>query len=305
MYFCVFSYNRGQYLANCVRSIETNARSAKIYVFDDGSDDPSTNDVLDAIRQKHDVICPKTTEGSTFLNGGLGQNMQAAIATLPAGAQICFVQDDMQMVRRLDGQDLADIDTYFESDTNAAFLHPAFMKGGNRRRDQKISQWSEASGCYHRIGSTQSAGVCFSDVSIARIDRLRAVAWEFEHREKSNEARARKHFGKMGFMRNPFLMWLPNVPAYRGKTRTLALRIGEKWRNSGYYPFVTMSEDERAEFIARGASVLPVAEDFLRLQHGQLPEPWVYYPLERINPLRHLNRLELKARRVMRRLRAD
>ena len=47
-----------------------------------------------------------------------------------------------------------------------------------------------------------------------------------------------------------------------------------------------------ANVIVGETSVLPVAEDFLRLRDNQLSEPWVYYPLERMNLLRHLNRVE-------------
>ena len=293
MYFCVFSYNRGRYLANCVQSIEANVTSADIRVFDDDSDDPETRMVLKRIGRNHEVISAKNTGGSEFHNGGLCQNMQAAVNMLPKDATVCFVQDDMQIVRRLDNQDLRDINIYFESNAKAAFLHPAFMKGANRKRDSASSRWCETSRCYFREVTGQSAGICFSDVLITRIARLRNAGWVFENREKLNEARAQRQFGKMGFMRNPFLMWLPNVSSYRGRKRTLALRLGEKWRASGFYPFEPMSENERSNFITREPSALPFAEDFLRLRDSQLPEPWVYYPLERINLLRYLNRVEL------------
>ena len=38
----IFSYNRGEYLKNCVESVRRNIPDATIRVYDDCSDDPET-----------------------------------------------------------------------------------------------------------------------------------------------------------------------------------------------------------------------------------------------------------------------
>ena len=61
MLFCIFSFNRGQFLQNCVQSIERAAPHASIAVFDDSSDDDFTRGVLQEISQRHAVLQPRKT----------------------------------------------------------------------------------------------------------------------------------------------------------------------------------------------------------------------------------------------------
>jgi hypothetical protein len=53
--FCVFSYNRGRFLQNCVRSIELCAPGQPITVYDDGSDDGSGAGTGENVRVTIDV----------------------------------------------------------------------------------------------------------------------------------------------------------------------------------------------------------------------------------------------------------
>src|SRR5690606_21926670 len=50
MLFCIFSFNRGRFLQNCVDSIEQCAPGARIVVFDDSSYDEATKEVLEQLR---------------------------------------------------------------------------------------------------------------------------------------------------------------------------------------------------------------------------------------------------------------
>jgi hypothetical protein len=96
-------------------------------------------------------------------------------------------------------------------------------------------------------------------------------------------------FGPMGYLFAPFAMWLPEVPAYRGKRKTLALRWAEQRRGCGFYPFRIMSADEVERLLARGPEVLPVAEDFLHGERSTPPAPWTYNPLQAEPLLKRLN----------------
>ncbi len=299
MYICLFSYNRGQYLDNCIQSIERCAPQAQLIIFDDHSNDAHTLDVLEKHRAKYTVIQPDQSKVTAGKFGGLYNNMQDAIDYFSGDELVLFIQDDMQMVREIDADDVADIDAFFANNPKAAFLHPAFLRGSNRARDVQTTQWHEESGCYYRHNAKQSAGVGFSAIFFTRVKRLHDAHWHFEPKEKINDGHAQAQFGKMGFMAHPVCAWLPNVPVYRGKTKTLALKIAEKARQCGYYPFSIMSPAQSAAFKQRGLDHLPVAEDYLELMSGELTKPWVYYGLEGRGGLKLLNRVEVRLRGLL------
>ncbi|MDZ7641149.1 MAG: glycosyltransferase [Desulfurivibrio sp.] len=92
MLFCIFSYNRGNFLKNCVQSIESCSPDSKIAVFDDDSDDTETISVLRDLGEKHTVFT--STEHSSHHLGGLYNNMQNALEYCQDEELVCFLQDD-------------------------------------------------------------------------------------------------------------------------------------------------------------------------------------------------------------------
>lgn len=291
--FCLFTFNRGRFLENCISSIETCAPDAPLFIFDDNSDEQYSIDVLNKAREKHTVIQPPADQEENTKFGGLYNNMIRAVEMMPDDALVCFIQDDMQCVRSITDQDIHDIEQYFEKHPKAAFLHPAFVKGNRRARDQKSMKVDDISNVYFRHNSKQSAGVNFSAIIIFQPKRLRESGWEFEFREKLNDQKAGDMFGKMGFMCNPFCLWLPNVPAFRGKRKTLALKLAERMRKSDLYAVDIMTDEQAQAFCSRDKSKLPVSEDFLTLKNGKLKTPWAYYALDGLTLMKHLNRIEL------------
>ncbi|MBT3192410.1 MAG: glycosyltransferase family 2 protein [Verrucomicrobia bacterium] len=298
MYFCIFSYNRGQFLQNCVRSIEQCSPGADILIFDDQSTDEETVRILDSLSSKYQVVIADASYTLAHKCGGLYANMQHALSLVPESELICYLQDDTQVVRALDDKDLEDIHHFFSANDKAVFLQPAFLRGADRARNERITVYDEAHRAYFREHSTQSVGLYFSAISIAHVGRLKAYQWQFSTKEKENEANARAQFAHMGFMKNPILMWLPSVPAYRGKVKTLALSLAEKYRNCGFYPFQTMSAEEIRRFRERSPSVLPVAEDFLSVDATDITVPWITHPLQGSSFLKMLNRIELRAKKL-------
>lgn len=266
---------------------------ATVYIFDDDSDDAYTLSVLQKASERHHVIKPQAEQGASSKLGGLYNNMTRAVQLMPEHSFACFLQDDMQCVRELQQQDILDIHQFFDANPKAAFLQPAFLKGSNRTRNSQTMTLCERSKVYFRHNPKQSAGIHCSDIIIFNVDRLRAADWVFETREKLNDKKAEQLFGKMGFLANPFCAWLPNVPIYRGKRKTLALKLAEKLRKSDFYPLKFMTDDENQTFIARDLNTLPVAEDYLELAQGELKKPWIYYSLEGLSLFKQLNRLEL------------
>lgn len=291
MLFCIFSFNRGQFLQNCVQSIERAAPHARIAVFDDNSYDELTRDVLQDISRRHAVLQPGNT--STHKLGGLYGNMQSALEHARDEKLVCFIQDDMQVVRQISEQDVQDISNIFDADPAIAFIQPCFLKGCNRKRDAGTLQYDAGKKAYFRKDTSQSAGRHFSAVLITRPSRLLEKNWVFARSEPENDLQARQLFGKMGHLYAPIAMWLPEVPAYRGKKKTFALRWAEKKRGVGFFPFDMLSDSQLAALMSRPADVLPVAEDFLRCANDGLPKPWMYYPLQGSKWLKKLNILEL------------
>ncbi|NVJ62448.1 MAG: glycosyltransferase [Gammaproteobacteria bacterium] len=298
MRICIFSYNRPKHLTHCIKSIEQCAPNVPLTIYDDASTDAETQAILEEASKKHTVVNTKALDSSKIKCGGLYNNMQLAIEQNNSSDPLCFIQDDMQLVRPIDQDDLDDIDAFFTQNPDSAFLHQAFLKGVNKERDQQQTEWVEEKKAYFRNAQNRSAGTHFAAVCIVHPERLLKANWEFATKEPLNDKAAKQHFGKMGFMKNPFLMWLPNVPAFRGKKKTLGLKIAEKKRDSGFYPFKIMDAAEVNDLKQRTSDILPVAEDYLHFSQKSVPHPWFYHPLEGAKFLKFINKLELKLRNL-------
>ncbi|MBD3640087.1 MAG: glycosyltransferase [Marinobacter sp.] len=299
MIFCVFSFNRGRYLENCITSIETCAPGHSIVIFDDNSTDSATTQILDHYRTKHTVIQPTSDAKSRHHLGGLYGNMQRAFEECKDADLVCYLQDDTQMVRRLEDEDIADIEATFEKAPSLGFINPCFIRGINFTKGAEYSYNPELK-LYFRERSQRSSGTYFSALLIMKPKRLHNTGWSFASSEPANNQQAAKHFMPMGYLHAPFAMWLPEVPAYRGKKKTLGLKLAEKKRKCGYYPFALMSESEIADLKERPESNLPIAEDFLHCIDHEPPKPWAYNPLTNTGWIKKLNQLEVSLARLFR-----
>lgn len=301
--FFVFSYNRGPHLKNCVESIERCAPGQPVVVFDDASDDPETLAILTSIGERHEVVV-REDKDSTDQHGALYTNMQNAIDRVSGDDVICFLQDDTQMVRRLDDNDVTFIKAYFERYPNAGFLAPVFQRKIARPATLQRFVFDPERGVYiqsvkngHRV-----AGVYYSDISITTARRLKEKGWRFVMGEFENERQAARLFDEMGYLYAPFVMWLPNPPAYRNKKKSLAFSIAEKINRAGLYPFSIMTEAGVRALRARPTQELPIAEHYLSTTVDGLTRPWIFHPLRRSRVLRRLDKLEAVLRGVMSRL---
>lgn len=294
---CVFSFNRGQFLEHCVSTIEQCMPDADIAVFDDDSYDEYTGQVLARIGSRHTVLQPGNQ--STHKLGGLYGNMQSALEFGRDYRLVVFLQDDMQVVRPVSADEIDRFDRCFEDNPRLAFLHPCFLKGINRVRDNETLAFDDVVGGYRRRGTDQSAGQYFSAILITRPSRLLDKQWSFGRSEPVNDRQARQHFDRIAHLFAPFAMWLPEVPAYRGKRKTLALKLAEKQRGCGFFPYRLLDESQTRDLLNRSRDALPFAEDFLECTNGKLEKPWGYYPMQGSRWLKKLNSLELAIRRLL------
>lgn len=295
MIFCVFSFNRGRFLTNCIQSIERCAPEARIIVFDDDSDDPETCEVLESVASRHRVEQPGNS--SSHRLGGLYGNMQTALELCSDQETLCFLQDDTQLVRPLLDADLSEVEALFQSMPELGFISPCFIRGRTLNRGAEFD-YDSAHRLYFRKPDERSSGIHFSALLITKPARLAQAGWHFEGSEPRNDEQASRLFGRMGYLHAPFAMWLPEVPAYRGKKKTLGLKLAERKRRCGFYPFEIMGEAEAQSLRERDPSILPRAEDFLRCSPQEPPKPWAYNPLTDTGWIKLLNQIEVKLRRL-------
>lgn len=296
--FVVFSFNRGRFLEHCIQTLEHCAPQCPVLIFDDDSDDPDTREVLERLRERYPVARPRPlASGSHGKHGGLYHNMQAALDGLDEETLLCTLQDDMQLVRPLHDREIEAMAALLDRDGGRRFLHHAFLKGAERYRSQ--IRFVPEEGVYHAGREQSSAGSHYSDIFVARVGALRAVNWQFLPRESANEQQARGVFLPMAHWRDPFAAWLPAATAWRGKRRTWALRRGERINRCGFHPLRLMDAGQTSLFLARDpVTRLPWAEDWLELEKDDLPQPWVYHPLQGSRWLKWLNSVELRLGRL-------
>ena len=130
--FCIFSYNRGRFLRNCVDSIRACApNGTTISIFDDDSDDPETLQYLAEAESHCEILKPQ--DKGTIKHGGLYLNMQLALEHYADAQLICFLQDDTQVVRPISEEEVNGWHALFSKDSNVGFVHPCFIRGVDQK----------------------------------------------------------------------------------------------------------------------------------------------------------------------------
>ena len=97
--FCVFSYNRGNFLQNLLDSVTEFYPEASVAIFDDGSDDTKVKEILkEWAGRSYIYVTDKTAPDCK--HGGLYDMMNVAIeyAKDSKFSYAYFVQDDMQFL---------------------------------------------------------------------------------------------------------------------------------------------------------------------------------------------------------------
>jgi len=312
----IFSFNRGPYLKNCLRSVQgnilpdsdaetgadesvANGRDVNLTVIDDNSTEPATLELLNSISSDIKVLQPEAKRKGR--HGGLYANMQLALDHAREGSVILFLQDDMQIVRPLDNTDFQYIERYFAYYSQSAFLNPVFLKGQRKRRDKKITRLQVDFPVYYRIfpRKKNSRGISYADVVLAHRDRLKRAKWEFLPSEVANAQQAMNKFGRMGFMASPFVMFLPEVPVYRGNNKTFAVRVSEKRKGLEPRAYEPMTSEQVQALRERDLKQLPVAEHYLTTSNPNVKKPFEYSQVNVSPTLRVLHKIELAYRTLI------
>jgi hypothetical protein len=290
----VFSFDRGAHLAWCLDSIARLAPGFQVTVVDDRSTDPSVDETLAARSVR--VLRPEAHASHRL--GGLYANMRMALDTARA-RRVMFVQDDCQMIRRLDDATLRDLDTIF-APADQVNATPLIPMGPRQRR--RLGDWRPIAGgaAFHydppdpaRASPTARH---FYAISILDVEKLRRDGV----RLRDSEAETARAFEKLGaapmaHLARPLLAQLPEVPTTRFGRRTLGARLAERLDGPEMRGFEFLSDPE-SEALARPDRP-PLAEEVLTPTHAATTRPFIHKGVNRRLWTRALNRIEMRGRR--------
>lgn len=265
----IFSFNRGAWLENLLLSVEQHVDpvvSARLVIFDDNSTEAETLRVLAKAKRKGFEIRRSTEfdlqrRGS---RGGLHAAIQVALTQVARpGSLALLIQDDMQIIRPVSGEDLAGFKSLAVRSGNP-FVYVNFWTGGRKFRLANM-EWQGDHYLKHSLREGRYRH--YTDVCILDVDMLRASAFRFHNSEKAMDHEAARRFKPMAWSPYPISAMLPDPVVYRDGDAM----GGEVLRFTGWDAATTQ------RFLSRPVpEQVPVAEDFLTLEGRQLPTPWEY-----------------------------
>ena len=256
----VFSYERGAYLENFLRSVREVGWRGDVTVVDDGSSGFSTLRVLkDA--EEAGVTVVRRPHSAASSRGGLRANMQWALDAA-RGAAVLFAQDDMQLVRRVEPEEEALLTSVVSDGRNAPLLFPAFhLRGWKASKRAKNYRFDERLGMPTRTLFHPLPG--FSDVAVFQPERLRAAGFEYTFEESGSSVLSYRLFGPMISYPYPFLAFLPSPPVPRLGRRH---RILHPQRRATPAVLRSLSDSAVRRLFERDPSDIPFVDDWLEIR---------------------------------------
>ena len=277
----IMSYNRPDYLRNCVDSVHRHLPGARILVMDDASDDPVQQAELRRAENERGARVVIGGAGSDW-HGGLYGNMQRALE-LCETPLLLYLQDDSQIVRDVSGAEIAALGDHLRQ-TGGAFLYPFFLKAKKKR------PWARrfVPDPVHRLmqplrGADGVAHLTYADIALAHVPVLRAAEWRFQRSEPRNEQNAAALFPQgMAILADPWGFYCPEVPVFRHRARTRSWV--HRWATpgtSGANRLRALDGAAVARLRARAPLDLPIAEDWLTAEDPRIKRPFVFDEMKR------------------------
>ena len=297
----VFSYNRGPLLRHCLDSVLRHLPEAKVTVVDDCSSDPETQAILADLPDNVRLMQPPAGKRKEQY-GGLYHNLQVAYENAEADF-ILFTQDDAQVVRPVEWEDIDYIRAYFGHFRDAAFLNPVFPLRIRRSRRRIVRFAEDFPAFFYTLDERfrdRSVTMYYTDISVACTQRLREVNWNFQWSERSAASEARRHFRKMGGMVHPFLCQLPEVPFFRSSHQTWAMRQIIKKQKGRLCGFRDMRAEEIQSLRDAPPEQVPYAEDWLHCTGREPKRPFRHKVADAHPLLKRAHKLELSITRYRR-----
>ena len=261
----VFSFNRGQFLENCLRSINAYCPCAAVYIIDDKSSDPYTHRVLSNLDSTYTVLDVPESEDHELKTGGLYGNMNYAMAHARSlGTQIVlFIQDDMQLVRPIGEEDLSRVTSYFSCNENTIQCAQTFIRTLSIDSLKNKVDIDCSRSAYIVKEKFEGGKSNFAATGFFNVDRFHARFQKFEAGEGRNSEKAQALGLKKGVSIYPIMNWLPYPISFRGKNRQWLHKLVETLGGAGYHPIEPMSPSEITHLLRRDPWELPIMEQFL------------------------------------------
>lgn len=265
---CVFSYNMGISLENCLASIRRHCPDFNTVLADDQSDDPTTMRVIENHKSwlKHIYVSTESKAGRR--HGNLYSNIQHMCAyAIKEGYRYLFmIQDDMQFVRPFDDRVREEYANLFEFET-VLQVDPRFLrKSGTIIIHPDMRAYSFAEDDYRRS---------YADVGILNLEIIDQLKWKFLDTEWDNK----KSLSRKGYLRvfpfTPIMMHVPFPKKYwrgRKKMRLFPIRRGK-------YSYYDMNKIEIKSMDSRKISEIPYYKEKLRTKNMYFSK--IYYFLRK------------------------
>jgi hypothetical protein len=269
----IMSYNRAQYLLNCIASTERSLPDVPIWIFDDASDDAETRVVLAELAGRHQVfVRPKDNLAVGHL-GGLYGNMARALemATARGIKYIFLMQDDMQFVRRCDAMFWRQCEIIFSID-DILQINASFFKGfyTDKFLEQSFSI-DDDNGFYDPMVSG------FADTGILDMTKAAAAGLRLRGSEGETGKALRQQGFRMVCHRDPVAMhtpWPETLRKGNWKQRILQF-VNELGTRAGCHPYLEMTDRDAKRLVGRSINEFPIADKFLKTK-TVLKQPWWY-----------------------------
>lgn len=200
----VMSYNRGEYLKNCISSIEKNSFFKEIRIYDDGSNDKKTVSILSDFSKKYTVYINKKETKNEL--GGIHVNTNKALshAIRDGFEYIFFIHDDVQIVRKCDDHFLNECDRIFSSNNKLVQIIPVFFKG-NKSKEYYLNIL-RIDNNFNYYTDKKLSGI--ADMGITRISEIKKENWSWN--TEIGEAENMKIGAKLGWFyvkaKNPIMI---------------------------------------------------------------------------------------------------
>jgi glycosyltransferase involved in cell wall biosynthesis len=249
---CVFSYNMGPTLENCLDSIAKFCDGYEIVLIDDNSTDKSTIEIIENWKHRISEVFvnrePKAGQKHGNLYGNIRQ--MCSHASLNGFRYLLMVQDDMQFVRPLDQETLDSYQSIFNHSEYILQVDPRFVRRGQYEVLPAIR-------AYKNPGITS-----YADVGLLDLNRLGRSGWEITDGERAN----RDGLAALGYERvfpfSPVIAHVPFPQRYRNGKLKRSLLLWQR----GKYSFHPMTADEIASMDARPMEHPPYFRKWLRVR---------------------------------------
>tara|TARA_R110000823_G_scaffold295431_4_gene414902 strand:- start:119217 stop:120173 length:957 start_codon:yes stop_codon:yes gene_type:complete len=277
----IMSYNRGAFLKNLIDSILANFEiTYDLLIYDDNSDDCLT---LGVLHEYNRYVAKIELSGNNAKHKGLYSNMRSAynLAASKDYDLLFIFQDDTQVIRKFDNQELSSIHDFFNYHDSTYQIACTFFKKNHQKPYANLLDYDKDFDMFTPKASNENYMLGIADMGIYAMNKLKNKGWKFEDSEGVNLKKGIEQNMHRAIMRFPFLAFLPwpSVYRYSGSIIKRAyLKFSDWYFNAGFHPLNVINEQQQKVISERRGFEIIFEDDILQLRGGyKLTEPWNFY----------------------------